>query len=723
MDNLQQDKNYIEIVDRIKEAFSAPEVVEMLVGAVEFAFSAHEGQKRSSGEDYIIHPIQVAIILMDIGLDPETIIAALIHDVVEDTQYTSQDIEQKFGKEVCDLVIGVTKLEKIDFKSQEEEQAENFRKMFFAMAKDIRVLMIKLADRLHNMRTLSFLPKARQVKMAQETLDIYTPLAGKLGISQIKCELEDLCLRYLDTEKYYTLVELINTRLYERKRLVGLVVEEISEDLKSSEIEAEVFGRPKHLYSIYKKMRDKHLAFEQIYDMIAVRIIVKDIDNCYEVLGKIHKKWKPIPGRIKDYIATPKPNLYQSLHTTVVTNYGQPFEIQIRTYEMHKTAEYGIAAHWKYKEKRDATTTFDERLSFLREIMEWEGDLKDSVDFLTSFKGDLYTGEVLVFTPKGDVKSLAEGSTPIDFAYHIHSAVGNKCTGAIVNGKIVPLSYQLQVGDVVEIITNNGSKGPSWDWLKIAKTNGAKGKIRQFFKKEMKEENIKRGKSMLEIEAKRRGFSLSQLTGEKHLAVLFSKLAFTSIDEMYASVGYGAVTVNQIIVKLVDSLLAEIEKEKPKEFLNVASKPSNSKNNVLIAGNAGMQVRISGCCSPVPGDAIVGFISRGRGVIVHRCDCPNLKGLEEDRLIEASWVSTLSQSFSVAIQVVAVDSNNILAEIVSAISNMQIPINSVNARIDKNKNAIMNFTITLKNIDDLAKLFTRLNMMEKVIKVFRSNNQ
>ena len=467
----------------------------LLVRAYHYAEEAHSGQKRASGEAYFIHPCAVAQILMELGLDSATVAAAFLHDVIEDTPVTEEDIAAEFGEEILELVSGVTKLDKIVFKSREEEEAENFRKIFVAMAKDIRVIIIKLADRLHNMRSLNFLSKERQMKMAQETLDIYTPLAGRLGISQIKCELEDLCLKYLEPEAYEFLVENIHQKLYERHNFVDFVVKEIKNILTDSKIEGEVFGRPKHFYSIYKKMKTQNKTLDQIYDLTAVRVIVGTVDECYEVLGKIHKRWKPIPGRIKDYIATPKANMYQSLHTTVVTNFGQPFEIQIRTYEMHKTAEFGIAAHWKYKEKRADDSAFTERLSWIREVLDWEGGVKDSKDFMSSLKTELYSNELLVFTPKGKVISLPKDATPIDFAYAIHSEIGNRCVGARVNSKMVPLNTTLQTGDVVEIVTSSNSKGPSWDWLKIVKSSSARAKIKQFFKREMKDENVKIGKS------------------------------------------------------------------------------------------------------------------------------------------------------------------------------------------------------------------------------------
>ncbi len=711
-----------DLKERLKRGYPEDVYNNFLKKALDFAIEAHNGQKRASGEDYIIHPTAVATILVDLGLDPPTIAAALLHDVLEDTPVSEEELRAEFGDETCDLVIGVTKLDKIDFVSKEQEQAENFRKMFFAMAKDIRVLMIKLADRLHNMRSLKYLNEQRRLNMANETLDIYAPLAGRLGISQIKCELEDLCLRYLHPESYYYLVDMVNAKVDERQRFVDLVVKDLQGMLSESGIRGEVFGRPKHFYSIYKKMNSKNLTFDQIYDLTAVRVIVETVDECYDILGKIHKRWKPIPGRIKDYIAMPKPNMYQSLHTTVVTNFGQPFEIQIRTFDMHRTAEYGIAAHWKYKEGKanNGVDEMEKRLSWLREVMEWQGDFKDSTEFLSTIKGDLYRGELLVFTPKGDVISLPEGATPIDFAYRIHSAVGNKCIGAKVNGKIVPLNSTLAVGDVVEVITSQNAKGPSWDWLKIAKSSAAKSKIRQFFKREMKEENVKRGKSMLEKEAKRRGFALNDLLNERSLSMLFSKLAFTSEDEMYASIGYGAVTIGQVIIKLIDFYLKEVEKNKPQEFVAATPKRKNNDTGVIIKGNTGLLVRFAGCCSPVPGDKIVGFISRGRGITVHRQDCPNVKGMEPERLIEASWAEDVALDYSVSLQIMAHDSPGLLLKISSIVSNMKLGITALNARIDKQKNAIFNITVTIRRTQELEELIAKLKSEASISDVFRT---
>ncbi len=582
----------------------------VLLSAYRYAELMHDGQKRASGEPYFTHPCAVAEILIDLGMDTPSIAAAFLHDVIEDTDATADDIREKFGNEILTLVDGVTKLDKIRYASHEEEDAENFRKIFVAMANDVRVIIIKLADRLHNMRSLNYLSNERQQRIAKETLEIFTPLAGRLGISQIKCEIEDLCLKYLDPEAYEYLVTNIHQKLQERRDLVDFVVKQLKELLKESEIRGEVFGRPKHFYSIYKKMKNQGKSLDQIYDLSAVRVIVGTIDECYEVLGKIHKKWKPVPGRIKDYIATPKRNMYQSLHTTVVTNFGQFFEIQIRTREMHHMAEFGIAAHWRYKEKKTTETGFDARLSWIRDVMDWQGSLNDSKEFVDSLKNDLYSNELLVFTPHGKVISLPLEATPVDFAYAIHSEVGNKCVGAKVNGRIVALNSALHTGDVVEILTSATTKGPSWDWLKYVKSGSARAKIRAFFKREMKEENAKTGKAMLEAEAKRRGYNLADILTEESFKKLSNKLVFSSVNEMMASVGYGAVSVNQIIFKLIDYYKKEIPK--PIDVLSNDKLKNTPASTVVIKDMGGLLVRFAHCCNPVPGDDIVGFVSRGR---------------------------------------------------------------------------------------------------------------
>ncbi len=708
----------MDVLEKIRQVYSGDDLA-LCEKAYDFAKKAHANQKRASGEEYFTHPCAVAFILIDLGLDAPTIAAAFLHDVIEDTPVSEGDVRQEFGEEVLELVLGVTKLEKIEFTSQEEEQAENFRKIFVAMAKDIRVIIIKLSDRLHNMRSLNFLSKERQQRLAKETLDIFAPLAGRLGISQIKCELEDLSLKYLEPEFFEYLVVNINQKVQERREFVDFVVKEINGILVESGIEGKVFGRPKHFYSIYKKMKNQNKTLDQIYDLTAVRVIVADVNECYEIFGKIHHKWKPIPGRIKDYIATPKPNMYQSLHTTVVTDFGQIFEIQIRTFEMDRAAEYGIAAHWKYKENKKDTDDFDSRLSWIREVMEWQGGLKDSKEFLDSLKGDIYSSEVLVFTPRGDVISLPKDATPIDFAYAIHSAVGNRCVGAKVNGKMVPLNTPLQVGDVVEVVTSQNSKGPSWDWLKIVKGSSTKVKIKQFFKREMKEENIKTGKSMLENEAKRKGFTLSELLTDEAFLKLSSRMSFSGQDEMFASVGYGAVTTNQILLKLID----HYRKKMPKEVVKAEINKKEPTGGVVVKGMNGLLVRYAGCCTPVPGDEIVGFISRGRGVTIHRADCPNMKNVDHDRLIEVSWAGQADISYKASIRVIASDQGAILAAVSTQCALMNLVITSINGRLDaKSKEAVVDFNIRLNSRQDLDNLIEKLKQDKKLADVFRTSN-
>ncbi len=692
---------------------------DLLLRAYDFAKAAHANQKRASGEPYFIHPCAVAEILVDLGLDAETIAAALLHDVIEDTPATEEDIRREFGENVLTLVSGVTKLDKIVFKSHEEEEAENFRKIFIAMAKDIRVIIIKLADRLHNMRSLNYLSPERQQRMAKETLDIYAPIAGRLGISQIKCELEDHCLKYLDPAAFEYLVSNIHQKLEERNRFVDYVVEEINKILIESKIRGEVFGRPKHFYSIYKKMKSKDKTLDQIYDLTAVRVIVGTVDECYEVLGKIHKTWKPVPGRIKDYIATPKPNLYQSLHTTVVTNFGQPFEIQIRTEEMHRTAEYGIAAHWKYKEQRTEETTLDQRISWIREMMDLQGGFRDSREFLDTVKAELYSPELLVFTPQSKVISLPAGATPVDFAYAIHSEVGNRCIGAKVNGKIVPLNSTLELGDVVEIITSPTSKGPSRDWLKFIKSSSAKAKIKTFFKKETKEENVKLGRSMLEELAKKKGYTLSELLTPESFQKISERFSFDSQDEMFAAVGYGAVTVNKIFFKLVDYF----RKEVPQPIEIRPFREKHDASAVTVKGTTGLLVSFAGCCSPVPGDSIVGFVTRGRGMVIHRADCPNLKNVEPERLQPAEWSGTAREvRYKAAVIVYAEEQGAALSAISQSTTEMKLSISSINGRYDKNGDAIVEVTVSLLDKNDVDVLISKIRGCARIIDVRRMSN-
>ena len=711
-----------ELLQKLKKNFSEAEFQE-LKAAYDFSAAAHEGQKRQTGEPYFIHPCAVVNILVDLGFDDvSTLVAAFLHDVLEDTPVTSDELEQKFGKEVLELVEGVTKLDKIKFVSAEDEQAENLRKMFFAMAKDYRVIIIKLADRLHNMRTLDALKPEKQIKIATQSLKIYAPLAGRLGLSFVKCELEDLAMRYLYPDDYYELVEFIKTKSKERQQFIEKICDELKAKLQELGIEGEVNGRQKHLYGIYKKMLKQGKNIEQIYDISAVRVIVNEVQDCYTVLGAIHTMWMPLPGRFKDYIAMPKPNGYQSLHTTVITKFKETFEIQIRTYEMHRIAEYGIAAHWKYKEGKTGATKIDDQINWLREVMDTQRESSDSHEFLENIEGNVFTDEVYVFTPKGKVLNLPVGSTTVDFAYAIHSAVGNKCIGAKVNGKIVPLNTVLNTGDIVEILTTNSGKGPSRDWIKFVKTASARTKIRQYFKKEMKEENIKRGKDMLEREAKRRGYNLSELLSTAGLNYIMNRYTLSSIDDLYASVGFGGLTTNQIIVKLIDYFKRDLLSKNPVAEIKTTSTTgkSSSGTGVLIRGYDDFLVRLSHCCNPVPGDKIVGYVSRGRGVSVHCVDCPNVKNMEPERLIEAKWDDVISQNFLASLKIYCENKGGILAAVTTIISNMKISITGAFARSD-NDNGTAEITVMLevKSTDQVEDVIKKLKTLPEVIDVHR----
>ena len=711
-----------ELLQKLKKNFSEAEFQE-LKAAYDFSAAAHEGQKRQTGEPYFIHPCAVVNILVDLGFDDvSTLVAAFLHDVLEDTPVSSDELEQKFGKEVLELVEGVTKLDKIKFVSAEDEQAENLRKMFFAMAKDYRVIIIKLADRLHNMRTLDALKPEKQIKIATQSLKIYAPLAGRLGLSFVKCELEDLAMRYLYPDDYYELVEFIKTKSKERQQFIEKICDELKAKLQELGIEGEVNGRQKHLYGIYKKMLKQGKNIEQIYDISAVRVIVNEVQDCYTVLGAIHTMWMPLPGRFKDYIAMPKPNGYQSLHTTVITKFKETFEIQIRTYEMHRIAEYGIAAHWKYKEGKTGATKIDDQINWLREVMDTQRESSDSHEFLENIEGNVFTDEVYVFTPKGKVLNLPVGSTTVDFAYAIHSAVGNKCIGAKVNGKIVPLNTVLNTGDIVEILTTNSGKGPSRDWIKFVKTASARTKIRQYFKKEMKEENIKRGKDMLEREAKRRGYNLSELLSTAGLNYIMNRYTLSSIDDLYASVGFGGLTTNQIIVKLIDYFKRDLLSKNPVAEIKTTSTTgkSSSGNGVLIRGYDDFLVRLSHCCNPVPGDKIVGYVSRGRGVSVHCVDCPNVKNMEPERLIEAKWDDVISQNFLASLKIYCENKGGILAAVTTIISNMKISITGAFARSDNDTGtAEITVMLEVKSTDQVEDVIKKLKTLPEVIDVHR----
>lgn len=713
-----------------------PEKYAEIKKAYDFASAAHAGQKRSSGEDYIVHPCAVVDILADFGFDSSTIIAAFLHDVLEDTAVTPDQIKAEFGQEILDLVEGVTKLDKIQFVNREEAQAENFRKIFIAMAKDLRVIIIKLADRLHNMRSLKYLPPEKQQYISRETLDIYAPLAGRLGISFFKCELEDLAMMYLLPAEYKYITENVNKKKSERQSFLDKICAQINLKLKEMDIHGEVNGRPKHFYSIYKKMHNLHIDIDQIYDLMAVRIIVDTVKDCYTMLGEIHTMWKPMPGRFKDYIAMPKANNYQSLHTTVVTPFGETFEIQIRTYEMHKIAEYGVAAHWKYKEgTTGADTDLDSKVRWLREVMEAQKDIDGAKEFMDAVKINVFDDEVFVFTPKGDVYDLPIGSTAVDLAYKIHSAIGNKCIGAKINKKMVPLSTKLSTGDIVEILTANASKGPSLDWLKFVRTANARSKIRAFFKKEMKEENIARGRDMLEREARRRGYTLSDIFPHDVVEGVLAKYQMSDVDDLYATVGYGGLTTAQVLNRLLEGF----KKESPQAIqqsnldalnnlgsdIKTQSQPpaprQHSKSGVLINGNANFTVHMARCCSPVPGDDIIGYISRGRGVSVHRKDCPNVKGMEDERLIQASWDIGGEEYFDASIIIDGLNNPGLLAAITAQIAVMKMQITNVNLKIDsKVHKAEILLSVQIKTSLELDELIKKIKTIDGVIDIRRS---
>ncbi|MGF7057329.1 RelA/SpoT family protein [Brassicibacter mesophilus] len=698
--------------------------LDQIIKAYNFAESAHEGQLRNSGERFFVHPFSVAMILADLNMDTATISAGLLHDVLEDTDVTFEALTREFGEEVSNLVEGVTKLKKLKYRTKQETQAENLRKMVIAMSRDIRVIIIKLADRLHNIRTLEYMSEAKKKEKALETLEIYAPIAHRLGISKIKWELEDLSLRYIDPEGYYELVEKVSKKRREREAYIKSVIEVLKSKLDEMEIDNEISGRPKNFYSIYRKMVYQNKIFEQIFDLTAIRIIVDSVKDCYGVLGIVHTLWKPIPGRFKDYIAMPKPNMYQSLHTTVIGPQGDPFEIQIRTWEMHRTAEYGIAAHWKYKEGVVKSDEFENKLSWLRQLLEWQKDLKDPKEFMESLKIDLYTDEVFVFTPKGDVISLPAGSTPIDFAYRVHTAVGNNCAGAKIDGRIVPIDFKLKNGNIVEILTSPNSNGPSRDWLKIVKSSQAKSRIRQWFKKEERDENINKGKEMLEKEVKRQGFKLTEILKEEWLKSIAKKLSLNSVEDMYAGIGYGSITLSQVITKLKEFYKEYYnQKEDEKELLN---KQVNTRGEykptqgITVKGVDNIKVRFSRCCSPVPGDDIVGYITRGRGVSVHRRDCPNVTELNlHERFIDVEWDTDKKSSYQAEIQIKATDRTGLLTEITQLLTDANLTVTSLNARTSKERIALINMTLEIKDVEQLKELMRKIKRLNGVIDVYR----
>ena len=747
-DEMQVEKEKLESVKRADAAvktmhdFTSPEVlykelinsvlkyhpstdISMIEKAYKVASEAHEGQKRKSGEPYIIHPLCVAIILADLELDKETIVAGLLHDAVEDTWMTYEEVEKEFGSEVALLVDGVTKLGQLSYSADKVEvQAENLRKMFLAMAKDIRVILIKLADRLHNMRTLQYMRPEKQQEKARETMDIYAPIAMRLGISKIKVELDDLSLKYLKPDVYYDLVHKVALRKSEREQFVGAIVKEVKKHMDDANIKAQVDGRVKHFFSIYKKMVNQDKTIDQIYDLFAVRILVDTVKDCYAALGVIHEMYKPIPGRFKDYIAMPKPNMYQSLHTTLIGPNGQPFEIQIRTYEMHRTAEYGIAAHWKYKESSDGKAPVgkseEEKLNWLRQILEWQRDMSDNKEFMSLLKNDLdlFADSVYCFTPQGDVKTLPSGSTPVDFAYSVHSAVGNKMVGARVNGKLVPIEYEIKNGDRIEIITSQNSQGPSRDWLKLVKSTQAKNKINQWFKKELKEDNILKGKEMLAQYARAKGFKIANYTKTQYLEAVLRKYGFRDWDSVLAAIGHGGLKEGQVFT---DEQVLEAASE-TQEKLHIAK----SKSGIVVKGIHDVAVRFSKCCNPIPGDEIVGFVTRGRGITIHRTDCVNVLNMSETdrtRLIEAEWQqpdTKEKEKYTAEIQVYANNRTGLLVDLSKIFTERKIDLRSINSRTSKQEKATISMSFEIGSKEELRSLIEKIRQVESVIDVERT---
>jgi GTP pyrophosphokinase len=738
---------YEELINRVRK-YHPSDDISLIEKAYKTAYDAHKDQVRKSGEPYIIHPLCVAIILADLELDKETIVAGLLHDVVEDTIMTDQEISEQFGSDVALLVDGVTKLEKLNFHGEHgnydkdaeklERQAENLRKMFLAMAKDIRVILIKLADRLHNMRTLQHMPPAKQQEIARETLDIYSPIAQRLGISKIKVELDDLSLKYLEPEAYYDLVDKIAIRKNVREKYIQTIVDEVSVHIKNAGIKAQIDGRIKHFFSIYKKMKNQNKTIDQIYDLFAVRIIVDTVKDCYAALGVIHEMYKPIPGRFKDYIAMPKANMYQSLHTTLIGNTGQPFEIQIRTYEMHKAAEYGIAAHWKYKEASDGKkveTQEEEKLVWLRQILEWQQTAEDNKEFMKLLKSDLnlFSDNVYCFTPTGDVKNLPAGSTPIDFAYSIHSAVGNKMVGARVNGKIVTIDYEIKNGDRVEIMTSQNSKGPSRDWLSIVKSTQAKNKINQWFKNELKEDNIVKGKELIAAYCKAKSYNLQNLLIPKYQEAVMKKYGFLDWDSLLAAIGHGGLKEGQIVNRMQEiydqdhkqemtesEILAEIE-----ENAQVHRDHDKKSSGIVVKGVHDVAVRFSKCCNPVPGDEIVGFVTRGRGISIHRTDCVNILNLPEidrHRLIDAEWqhAEQSDSKYFAEISIYANNRNGLLADVSKALTEKDINILALNTRTSKQGLATMSVSFEISSREELQRIIDKMRTIEGVIDIERA---
>ena len=730
---------YKELITSVRKYHPSADI-SMIEKAYAVASEAHKDQKRKSGEPYIIHPLCVAIILADLELDKETIVAGLLHDAVEDTWMTYEEVEKEFGSEVALLVDGVTKLGQLSYAADKVEvQAENLRKMFLAMAKDIRVILIKLADRLHNMRTLQYMRPEKQQEKARETMDIYAPIAMRLGISKIKVELDDLSLKYLKPDVYYDLVEKVALRKSVREEFVGKIVQQVKKHMEDANIKAQVDGRVKHFFSIYKKMVNQDKTIDQIYDLFAVRILVDTVKDCYAALGVIHEMYKPIPGRFKDYIAMPKPNMYQSLHTTLIGPNGQPFEIQIRTFEMHRTAEYGIAAHWKYKESSDGKVPVkkseEEKLNWLRQILEWQRDMSDNREFMSLLKNDLdlFADSVYCFTPQGDVKNLPAGSTPIDFAYCVHSAVGNRMVGARVNGKLVPIEYEIQNGDRIEIITSQNSQGPSRDWLKIVKSTQAKNKINQWFKKELKEDNILKGKEMLAQYAKNKGFKITLYTKTPYQEAVMRKYGFRDWDSVLAAIGHGGLKEGQVFNKLVEAYDKENKKNLTDEQVLEAATENQeklhitkNKGGIIVRGIHDVAVRFSKCCSPIPGDEIVGFVTRGRGITIHRTDCINVLNMSEldrSRLIEAEWQSpesATSETYMAEIQIYANNRTGLLVDLSKIFTERKIDVRGMSSRTSKQEKATISMSFNVKCKEELNTLIEKIRQVDSVLDVERT---
>lgn len=734
---------YQDLIDSIHR-YHPSDDISMVEKAYRLAYDAHKEQKRKSGEPYIIHPLCVAIILADLELDKETIVAGILHDVVEDTVMTTAGVAEQFGNEVALLVDGVTKLTNINWdKDKVEMQAENLRKMFLAMAKDIRVILVKLADRLHNMRTLQYMKPEKQKEKAKETMEIYAPIADRLGISRIKTELDDLALKYLEPDVYYDLAEKISLRKDSREAFVKSIVDEVKSHMDDAGIECKVDGRVKHFFSIYKKMVKQNKTLDQIYDLFAVRIIVDTVKDCYGALGVIHEMYKPIPGRFKDYIAMPKINNYQSLHTTLIGSSGRPFEIQIRTYEMHRVAEYGIAVHWKYKQSGSTKAAMDsaeEKLSWLRQILEWQKDMSDNKEFLDSLKSDLdlFSDSVFCFTPSGDVKNLPSGSTPIDFAYSIHSAVGNKMVGAKANGVLVNIDYVIKNGDRIEILTSQNSKGPSRDWLKIVKSTQAKNKINQWFKAELKEDNIIRGRDMIDKYCRNKGINYAELNKPEFMEKVMKRYSYKDWDSVLASIGHGGLKEGQVINKMMEAHMKKMEKEKTDATIldsigdgnkvPVAVSHGKPKSGIVVKGIDDLAVRFSKCCSPVPGDEIVGFVTRGRGISIHRTDCINVINLPEDekaRLIEAEWQQPVGdeagkERYTTEIKIFANNRIGMFVDLSKVFTERQIDIKSMNVRTTKQGKATILMTFDIRGIEELNKLADKLRQIEGVIDIERT---